>query len=167
LQDLRHQGPDPEHQLGGARGRRRAELSEYVKRPRAEPDRQRAALAQASLVGRPVRHLVASLRNSVATVGIVFVRHGQTRRSGRSSPSIQSYPRRQQRHPCTKPSCATLITAWPTFKHRVILTLLRQTGPGDVLTNHLGRTMTVKTRRRYKAEFKAAAPTRLDEPAKH
>ena len=35
LQDLRHQGPDPEHQLGGARGRRRAELSEHVKRPRS------------------------------------------------------------------------------------------------------------------------------------
>ena len=32
LQDLRHQGPDPEHQLGGAGGRRRAELSEHVKR---------------------------------------------------------------------------------------------------------------------------------------
>ena len=31
LQDLRHQGPDPEHQLGGARGRRRAELSEHVR----------------------------------------------------------------------------------------------------------------------------------------
>ncbi len=30
LQDLRHQGPDPEHRLGGAGGRRRAELPEYV-----------------------------------------------------------------------------------------------------------------------------------------
>ena len=30
LQDLRHQGPDPEHQLGRPRRRRRAELSEYV-----------------------------------------------------------------------------------------------------------------------------------------
>ena len=30
LQDLRHQGPEPEHHLGAARGRRRAELSEYV-----------------------------------------------------------------------------------------------------------------------------------------
>jgi len=44
----------------------------------AEPDRQRAALAQPSLVGRPVRHLVAGSRDVVATVGIVFVRHGQT-----------------------------------------------------------------------------------------
>jgi electron-transferring-flavoprotein dehydrogenase len=30
LQDLRHQGPDPEHRLGHAGGRRRAELPEYV-----------------------------------------------------------------------------------------------------------------------------------------
>ena len=30
LQDLRHQGPEPEHQLGAARRRRRAELPEYV-----------------------------------------------------------------------------------------------------------------------------------------
>ena len=32
LQDLRHQGPDPEHQLGDAGGRRRAELPEHVDR---------------------------------------------------------------------------------------------------------------------------------------
>ena len=31
LQDLRHQGPQPEHQLGAAAGRRRAGLSKYVK----------------------------------------------------------------------------------------------------------------------------------------
>ena len=30
LQNLRHQGPEPEHHLGSARRRRRAELSEYV-----------------------------------------------------------------------------------------------------------------------------------------
>ena len=30
LQNLRHQGPEPEHHLGAARGRRRAELSEHV-----------------------------------------------------------------------------------------------------------------------------------------
>ena len=30
LQDVRHQGPDPEYQLGGARRRRRTELSEHV-----------------------------------------------------------------------------------------------------------------------------------------
>ena len=30
LQDLRHQGPDAEHRLGHARGRRRAELHEHV-----------------------------------------------------------------------------------------------------------------------------------------
>src|SRR5487761_625688 len=30
LQDLRHQGPEPEHHLGAARRRRRTELSEYV-----------------------------------------------------------------------------------------------------------------------------------------
>jgi hypothetical protein len=30
LQDLRHQGPQPEHQLDGARRRRRPELSEHV-----------------------------------------------------------------------------------------------------------------------------------------
>ena len=30
LQNVRHQGPEPEHHLGSARGRRRAELSEYV-----------------------------------------------------------------------------------------------------------------------------------------
>ena len=30
LQNLRHQGPQPEHQLGGAGGRRRAELSGHV-----------------------------------------------------------------------------------------------------------------------------------------
>ena len=33
LQDVRHQGPDPEHQLGRARRRRRAQLSEHVSRP--------------------------------------------------------------------------------------------------------------------------------------
>src|SRR3954451_12476874 len=38
----------------------------------------RAALAQASLVGLPVRHLVAGSLDVVATGGIVFVRHGQT-----------------------------------------------------------------------------------------
>ena len=32
LQDLRYQRPDPEHQLGHARGRRRAELPEHVVR---------------------------------------------------------------------------------------------------------------------------------------
>ena len=30
LQDVRHQGPDPKHQLGHARGRRRTELSQHV-----------------------------------------------------------------------------------------------------------------------------------------
>ena len=40
-----------------------------------EPDHQRAALAQASLVGLPVRHLVAGSRDPVATIGIVLVRH--------------------------------------------------------------------------------------------
>ena len=30
LQDLRHQGPDPEHPLGGPRRRRRPQLSEHV-----------------------------------------------------------------------------------------------------------------------------------------
>ena len=34
LQDVRHQGPEPEHHLGAARRRRRAELSEYVTRQR-------------------------------------------------------------------------------------------------------------------------------------
>ncbi len=37
LQNLRHQGPEPEHHLGAARRRRRAELSEYV----IERDRRR------------------------------------------------------------------------------------------------------------------------------
>ena len=32
LQNLRYQGPEPEHHLGSARGRRRTELSEYVMR---------------------------------------------------------------------------------------------------------------------------------------
>ena len=32
LQDLRHQGPEPQHHLGAAGGRRRAELSQYVNR---------------------------------------------------------------------------------------------------------------------------------------
>ena len=35
LQDLRHQGPAAEHQLDDAAGRRRAELSEHVRRTRA------------------------------------------------------------------------------------------------------------------------------------
>src|SRR5215472_9644765 len=30
LQNLRHQGPEPEHHVGATRGRRRAELSEHV-----------------------------------------------------------------------------------------------------------------------------------------
>src|SRR5215469_6620261 len=30
LQNLRHQGPESEHHMGGAGGRRRAKLSEYV-----------------------------------------------------------------------------------------------------------------------------------------
>ena len=34
LQDLRHQGPDPEHQLGRPAGRRRTELPEHVSRGR-------------------------------------------------------------------------------------------------------------------------------------
>ena len=42
LQDLRHQGSDPEHQLGDARGRRWAELSEHVMlyNRRAKPSRE-------------------------------------------------------------------------------------------------------------------------------
>ena len=35
LQDMRHQGPEPEHHLGHPRGRRRAKLSEYVTRAAA------------------------------------------------------------------------------------------------------------------------------------
>src|SRR5688572_20152581 len=31
LQNVRYQGPEPEHQLGYARGRRRAELRQYVR----------------------------------------------------------------------------------------------------------------------------------------
>ena len=34
LQNLRHQGPESEHQLGSPRGRRRAELFQYVRRRR-------------------------------------------------------------------------------------------------------------------------------------
>ena len=33
LQDVRHQGPEPEHQLGHPGGRRRAELRQYVTAP--------------------------------------------------------------------------------------------------------------------------------------
>jgi hypothetical protein len=40
----------------------------------------------------------------MATVGIVFVRHGQAGRSGRGSSSIQCHSSRQPPHPCTKPS---------------------------------------------------------------
>ena len=68
-----------------------------------EPDRQRAALSQPSLIISPVRHLVAGLRNPMATVGIVFVRHGQAGRSGRGFLSIQCHSSRQPPHPCTKP----------------------------------------------------------------
>ncbi len=39
-------------------------------------DRQRAALPQFSLVSLSVRHFIATLRDPVATGGIVFVRHG-------------------------------------------------------------------------------------------
>ena len=39
LQNLRHQGPESEHQLGAARRRRRAELSEYVTRATRFPSR--------------------------------------------------------------------------------------------------------------------------------
>ena len=39
LQDLRHQGPDPEHRLGDARGRRRAELHRGDVRPTAASGR--------------------------------------------------------------------------------------------------------------------------------
>ena len=35
LQDLRHQGPDPEHRMGHARRRRRAQLPEHVMRETA------------------------------------------------------------------------------------------------------------------------------------
>ena len=65
LQDLRHQGPDPEHQLGRPRRRRRAELSQHVGLPRRavarrRPDPRRgarrgagrAALAACSLMPR-------------------------------------------------------------------------------------------------------------------
>ena len=40
-------------------------------------------------------------RDVVATVGIVFVRHAQTGRSGRGRLPIKSRPQGQQRHPCT------------------------------------------------------------------
>jgi hypothetical protein len=69
-----------------------------------EPDRQRAALPKPGLVVSPVRHLIAGLRNPMATVGIVFVRHGQAGRSGRRSSSIQCHSPRQPPHPCTKPT---------------------------------------------------------------
>ncbi len=42
LQDLRHQGPGAEHHLGGARGRRRSELREYVT-PQASSTRKRGS----------------------------------------------------------------------------------------------------------------------------
>jgi hypothetical protein len=43
LQDLRHQGPDPEHRLGHAGGRRRAELQRHVTRPRRRPSLRASA----------------------------------------------------------------------------------------------------------------------------
>ena len=42
LQDLRHQGPEPEHRLDHAAGRRRAELSQYVSTRAAKPARSGA-----------------------------------------------------------------------------------------------------------------------------
>jgi hypothetical protein len=56
----------------------------------------------------PIHHLVASLRNPMATVDIVLVRRAQAERSGRGSPSIRHHPPEQPRHPCTKPTRAQM-----------------------------------------------------------
>jgi len=83
-----------------------------LRSPRPWTDRQRAALAQASFVGLPVRHFVATLRDPVATLGIVLVRHGQAGRSERGSPSIQYHPPGQLQHPCTKSIIETARKRW-------------------------------------------------------
>ena len=52
LQDLRHQGPDAEHQLGHARRRRRAELPEHVSLCRSA-DRWRVLAAAPAAASAP------------------------------------------------------------------------------------------------------------------
>ncbi len=51
LQDLRYQGPQPEHRLDGAAGRRRAELSEHVTRLRESCAKSQPRIAQRPRAG--------------------------------------------------------------------------------------------------------------------
>ena len=55
LQDLRHQGPDPEHQLGRPRRRRRPELSQHVGLPRGAARCRCRSLPRAAAASRRAR----------------------------------------------------------------------------------------------------------------
>ena len=79
---------------------------------------------------RPTRRLGTprSAIDTVATVGIVFVGHGQTGRSGRGRLPIESRPQGQQRHPCTNATAVFSPSAEtdPTQRDRHIQVIAEQ-----------------------------------------
>ena len=68
LQNLRHQGPESEHHLGSARGRRRAELSEYVMRGVPSPATM-LPHPRLSTLRRPTSRLAAAVLAGAAQKG--------------------------------------------------------------------------------------------------
>ena len=64
LQDLRHQGPDAEHRVGHARGRRRTELHEHVGQPTAARSVELPWRAQRMPMGMLCGFRIASLKET-------------------------------------------------------------------------------------------------------
>ena len=98
LQDLRHQGPQPEHQLGRARGRRRPELSGHVESPWRSPTEERGASMPEQKLHPEAQQvcdlIVASGRPPIETLTPAEAR---ARLSGVRAPSCSPTPRRSRR----------------------------------------------------------------------
>jgi hypothetical protein len=82
----------------------------------AEPHRQIATLAQACLVGWPIRQPTLLLRDMVATLGVGLERHGGHPGSGLGAAFYPTQPRRQTSDPCTNAKQVTNMR----FNHRAV-----------------------------------------------
>src|ERR1700752_4297281 len=72
LQNLRYQGPEPEHRVGAARGRGRAELPEYVKDLFLVIARQRVRAKRGPMTGSGGRPSTRWPASSVAIAPSAF-----------------------------------------------------------------------------------------------
>ena len=93
LQDLRHQGPDPEHQLGRPRRRRRTQLSEHV------------SLAARCGMMLAVAAVAGARRGQAARAGAIRCRpmSGADRGDGRRLPPLGRALRRARRSQSRRP----------------------------------------------------------------